>query len=176
MAKKSQKAQKGTGTRVQNHLHARIAYLYKATNYLQTATDTMREEVASDTSPLPERDALKGSHTGVSNEKGPFSFIARQYGSQLRAVSLKSQLRLDRDVKRSICKRCDSFLRPGLTCSETMENKSRGRKKPWADTRVVTCGFCKTQKRYPQGINKSIKLAARQKPQPPKEDEHHNQR
>ncbi|KAK2855702.1 hypothetical protein FQN49_004928 [Arthroderma sp. PD_2] len=173
MAKKAQKTQKGAGSRAQSHLHARIAYLYKATNYLQSATEARSQsQVASDTSSLPEQSTLKEPQPGVSSEKELCSALARQYGSQLRAVSLKSQLRLDRDVKRSICKRCDSSLRPGSTCSETIENRSRGRKKPWADTRVITCGFCGTQKRFPQGVvKKGVRLAERRKTKPSKEDE-----
>ncbi|EEQ30232.1 RNAse P Rpr2/Rpp21 subunit domain-containing protein [Microsporum canis CBS 113480] len=169
MAKKTQKAQKGSGSRVQTHLHARIAYLYKATNYLQSATSTKRNEDDSqsqrtnDTSSISKQNASKESQPRPSDKKKLFSSIARQYGAQLRSVSLKSQLRLNCDIKRSICKRCDSLLRLGLTCSETIENKSRGKKKPWADTQVIICGFCGTRKRFPQGSKKNIKLVDRQK-------------
>ncbi|EFE41758.1 hypothetical protein TRV_03503 [Trichophyton verrucosum HKI 0517] len=176
MAKKAQKAQKGSGSRAQTHLHARVAYLCKAADYLQSATspkpskDGNKSQVNYDTISISEQEISKGTlNPGVSREKNPFSYISRQYGNQLRAVSQKSQIRLNRETKRSICKRCDSLLRPGVTCSDTIENKSRGMKKPWADTRVITCGFCGTQKRFPQGVQKSVKLADRPKSRLPRE-------
>src|SRR5207247_2204446 len=89
--------------------------------------------------PAPVRDALPGH-----------SLIARQYLSQVRAVSLKCQLRLPGDIKRSVCKRCDSLLIPGSTCTEETENKSRGRKKPWADVLIVQCNTCGSSRRYPK--------------------------
>ncbi|EFQ97180.1 RNAse P Rpr2/Rpp21 subunit domain-containing protein [Nannizzia gypsea CBS 118893] len=176
MAKKAQKPQKGSGGRTQTHLHARVAYLCKAADYLQSATSHKpgkadnKSQVIYDTTSVPEQNISKETQQlGVSHGKDMFSSISRQYGNQLRAVSQKSQIRLVRETKRSICKRCDSLLRSGVTCLDTVENKSRGRKKPWADTRVITCGFCGTQKRFPQGVQKSVRLADRRKPHLPKE-------
>ena len=157
MAKEKTKSRKGSGGMVQSHLRARISYLNQASTFLQAAV-SKRSEMATK-SPVEAHCALPPSHvdrTGASN-------IARQYGSQARAVSLKSRLRIPRGTKRSICKRCDAFLVPGVSCREEIENKSRGSKKSWADVRVVKCGTCGTVKRFPQGKERSMKLEDRKK-------------
>ena len=74
---------------------------------------------------------------------------ARHLLSQLRSVSLKSQIRLTPDVKHSICKRCHSMLISGLTSSQFIQNASRSGQKPWANILVVTCDFCGAMKRFP---------------------------
>lgn len=71
--------------------------------------------------------------------------------SQLRSVSLKGQVRLSRDLKRSICKCCNAVLVPGRTSTTTIENESKGRRKPWADVFVVECTTCGIKKRFPVG-------------------------
>ncbi|KAN0067097.1 RNAse P, Rpr2/Rpp21 subunit [Elaphomyces granulatus] len=89
------------------------------------------------------------------------SGLSRLYISQMRGVSLKSQHRLPRLIKRSFCKRCDALLAPGLTCTEEIRNESRERKKPWADILVIRCTACGTEKRFPQTQKRSKRLAAR---------------
>ncbi|OXV08325.1 hypothetical protein Egran_03915 [Elaphomyces granulatus] len=89
------------------------------------------------------------------------SGLSRLYISQMRGVSLKSQHRLPRLIKRSFCKRCDTLLAPGLTCTEEIRNESRERKKPWADILVIRCTACGTEKRFPQTQKRSKRLAAR---------------
>jgi ribonuclease P protein subunit RPR2 len=80
----------------------------------------------------------------------------------MRGVSLKTQLRLPVEVKRSVCKRCDTLLIPEVNSTEEIRNASRGRRKPWADVRVVRCSTCGTEKRFPQTDRRSKKLSERQ--------------
>jgi len=87
--------------------------------------------------------------------------LPRLYISQMRGVSLKSQHRLPPSIKRSFCKRCDTLLTPDLTCTKEVQNKSRERKKPWADVLVIRCTACGAEKRFPQTKKRSKKLAAR---------------
>ncbi|PGH35480.1 ribonuclease P protein subunit RPR2 [[Emmonsia] crescens] len=199
------KAQKGNGGTGQNHIRARIAFLYKASTYLQSAsvskystkgaanrhtqaqahiqeqhkepvsqsllnnTVTNNSNINNSTtnSPVVHPDL---ENTGESKEPQPTqhvpaSKLSRQLASQMRGVSLKSQLRLPRDIKRSICKRCDSLLIPNSTCVEQVENASRGgsKEKPWADVRVVRCNSCGYIKRYPQTEKRSLKLVERKR-------------
>ncbi|KAK2791590.1 hypothetical protein FQN52_004781 [Onygenales sp. PD_12] len=179
------KAQKGSGGAAQSHRHlrARIAYLHQASLFLQSAS------VSTPTKPATSahiQNSSSNHHIKESNEpcnvpgpataqgnigtpnhqdvpRVPVSKLARQFASQLRGVSRKSQIRLSIDIKRSVCKRCDSLLLPNSTCVETVENASRGGKKPWADVRVVRCNSCGYQKRYPQTGKRSLKLAERKK-------------
>ncbi|KAL4917741.1 RNAse P Rpr2/Rpp21/SNM1 subunit domain-containing protein [Aspergillus aurantiobrunneus] len=87
--------------------------------------------------------------------------LARAYVSQMRGVSLKSQLRLAIEQKRSFCKRCDTLLIPGTNCMQETRNPSRGARKPWAEVRIVHCNICGTEKRFPQADKRSCKLPDR---------------
>lgn len=85
--------------------------------------------------------------------------LSRRLVSDLRAVSLKAQVRLAPAVKHSFCKSCNTVLIEGSTCSKELENRSKGRKKPWADMMVQKCNTCGVAKRFPLA-------AARQKRNP----------
>lgn len=161
----------------QRHLYCRMSYLYQAATHLMNArldggsgatdltTITTENKFPA---PLQSKSAhhaegahdikvetLKSlptiSHASVNqvstNTLGPSCHLV----SQLRAVSLKGQIRLSQAMKHSICKRCDALLFPGSTSSTRVENKSRGGKKPWADVLVTTCHSCGAAKRFPVG-------------------------
>ncbi|KAK2803700.1 hypothetical protein FQN50_006918 [Emmonsiellopsis sp. PD_5] len=179
------KAQKGSGGAAQSHRHlrARIAYLHQASLLLQSASVSAPTKPATsahvqnsssshhikESSPpcnvpgpaTAQENIATPNHQDVP--RVPVSKLARQFASQMRGVSRKSQIRLSIDTKRSVCKRCDSLLLPNSTCVETVENASRGGKKPWADVRVVRCNSCGYQKRYPLTMKRGLKLAERRK-------------
>lgn len=69
--------------------------------------------------------------------------------ADFRSVSLKSQIRVSPAMKRSICKFCDTLLVEGQTCTSTVENTSKGGRKPWADVLVIKCHTCHHVKRFP---------------------------
>jgi ribonuclease P protein subunit RPR2 len=56
-----------------------------------------------------------------------------------------------------MCKSCNTVLIPGRTVSQTIENPSKGGRKPWADVLVVTCLICGGKKRFPVGATKQLK-------------------
>lgn len=175
----------------QSHLRARISYLHRAAAYLQSAhtavpggiTENNAGETTTTTTTynntparaprtvpeIVENDTI-GEETQRAKEENSAKGVAasllslpRQYISQMRGVSLKTQLRLPIEVKRSFCKRCDILLVPNVTCVEEIRNASRDRKKPWADVRVVRCTACGTEKRFPQTDRRSKKLSERRK-------------
>ncbi|PYH79876.1 Rpr2-domain-containing protein, partial [Aspergillus uvarum CBS 121591] len=130
------KGKKDSAGGVNSHIRARIDYLYKAATFLQAQSSAHH---------LPQ--------------------LSRNYLSQMRGVSLKTQLRLPVDMKRSFCKRCDTLLLPGVTCTREMRNPSRGRRKPWAELLVIRCSTCGTEKRFPQTEKRSKKLTDRRQEQ-----------
>jgi ribonuclease P protein subunit RPR2 len=87
--------------------------------------------------------------------------IPLQLGADLQQVSRKAQLRLSVDMKRTICKRCNTILVHGRTATQTLENASKGGKKPWADVLVLECKVCGGKKRFPMGMEKQAKKGAR---------------
>lgn len=151
-------------------MRARLEYLHKAATYLHntpisdpglTVPQIIEQRGLSERQP----DAVNG------NLKAITASLPRQYVSHMRGVSLKSQLRLPIDVKRSFCKRCDLLLVPGINCAHEIRNESKGRKKPWADVLVIRCNACETEKRFPQTQKRSKKLAERRKEMKQEEDE-----
>ncbi|KAJ0424327.1 RNAse P Rpr2/Rpp21/SNM1 subunit domain-containing protein [Aspergillus carlsbadensis] len=162
---------KGSNGGVNNHVRARINFLYNAATLLQTPS---RKSQAVEHTVKPVEDKVmtgltpSEAHTngGVSRDHADrVPALARTYVSQMRGVSLKSQLRLPIEQKRSFCKRCDILLIVGNNCTEEIRNPSRGSRKPWAEVRVVRCTTCGTEKRFPRTDWRSSKLSARQKPQ-----------
>jgi len=149
------------------HVYSRVSYLYQAAAYLAANTKsgtTVQDDKSKDVQSENSTQALSREHENVSQASDrSVSAIRVQLGSQrhlashMRAVSLKGQVRLSRDVKRSLCKRCDAYLVPSSTCTSTLENKSRLNKKPHADVHILTCSSCGADKRFPIG-------ATRQKP------------
>ncbi|KAF8252347.1 Rpr2-domain-containing protein, partial [Wilcoxina mikolae CBS 423.85] len=113
-----------------SHLFARLSHLYQASTALATP-DTSNEA------------QLNSSTVNLS----------RFYLSCLRSVAKKSVIRLDPSIKRTICKRCDALLIPGVSCEHRIENKSKNGKKRWADVLIVECKTCRTVKRFPVGMD-----------------------
>jgi len=90
------------------------------------------------------------------------SRLALELGSDLQQVSRKAQLHVSKEVKRSICKSCNSILIPGRTATQRIENASKGGRKPWADVLVVQCDLCGGKKRFPIGAKRQGKKCDRE--------------
>lgn len=169
---------KKDGKNAQSHIRARLEYLRQAAAYFQEAsqqpsghkdpnagtrnaqgTDDLTSNMA-DTSREHEATPLVSSQQAGQS---PLTNISRVCVSQMRSVSMKTQNRLPVELKRSLCKRCDTLLVPGVNCSREIRNASRGGKKPWADVLVLRCSVCQTEKRFPQTEKRSKKLAERRK-------------
>ncbi|OCK78654.1 Rpr2-domain-containing protein, partial [Lepidopterella palustris CBS 459.81] len=143
------KTPKGAKGMLNKHLHSRISYLYQAATYLSFQSTTGGLQKAS--SELAPSISTKAVSSG----------LALQLGSHLRAVSLKGQVQLSQNVKRSICKCCNTILIPGRTSTTTVENNSRGGKKPWADVLLVECTTCGSKKRFPMGSKWQVRKTER---------------
>lgn len=180
MAKKSKVSQTSTNG-VNKHILARALYLYEAAKYLQ------QQKLHG-----PKKDGDGPASTGLKKNAGldattlefrksqeltgrPFLGKPSCLGEQRRLVSHqkgvcmkgKGQARLPVDLKRSICKRCETILEEPSTCSTIVENESRGGAKPWADVRVVQCLCCGTEKRFPIGSRRQLRKGKRgSKPNP----------
>ncbi|KAI0487323.1 RNAse P Rpr2/Rpp21/SNM1 subunit domain-containing protein [Xylaria cf. heliscus] len=122
-----------TTTSVPNkHLYSRLSYLHQAAAFLGSQVgsthDSKSESAATDQLRLN---------------------LARNLLTDLRATSLKSQIRLSPAIKHTICKFCDALLIEGETSTSVVENKSKHGKKPWADVLVVKCNACHGVRRFP---------------------------
>jgi ribonuclease P protein subunit RPR2 len=158
-------------------IFARISYLHQAAHYLshqQFASQSQRvvqmsEENHPETAKYGKLDESEGST--MANGMVTFSSraddatanlgVSRELASHIFAVSRKGVVKLSRELKSSICKRCNSVLVAGQTAESRVENKSRGGGKPWADVLVTTCVACGMQKRYPVGAQRQPKRKER---------------
>ena len=168
------------------HIHSRITFLYQAANYLsqvskedggypekaangeQASTKATEEKLPIDVSPQESSTVVGPVASSVSNipnqqqgleQNGSSTKIgqSQRLMSHLRAVSLKSQIRLSSSIKHSFCRHCESPLIPGSTSSSKIENTSRGGRKPWANILVVTCKICGASRRAPVGAERQRK-------------------
>ncbi|PWY83469.1 Rpr2-domain-containing protein [Aspergillus heteromorphus CBS 117.55] len=186
------KGKKDAAGGAQSHIRARLDYLYNAAIYLQSVANPhhpqpplvcrqagQNDEGGDYTAPriVPHvvtpssASGLEAAGQDAQATTDHLPQLSRVYMSQMRGVSLKAQLRLPVDVKRSFCKRCDTHLIPGTTCTQEIRNASRGRKKPWADVLVVRCSTCGTEKRFPQTEKRSKRLPERREEALQKEQE-----
>ncbi|KAF4124597.1 ribonuclease P protein subunit RPR2 [Geosmithia morbida] len=143
---------------VNRHVYARASYLYQAANYLAQAaitTTTPRDRQQQDgqlsspgsSPPAGSRTATVSSGAGRRAARN----LSRRMTSDIRSISLKAQVRHSPAMKSTMCRSCDSLLVEGQTSRTTVENASRGGRKPWADVLTVRCLVCGQVRRYPVG-------------------------
>ncbi|KAI2639385.1 Rpr2-domain-containing protein [Xylaria nigripes] len=135
---------KGQGSVPNKHLYSRLSYLHQAAAFLGSQTGISE---APETIPSALGFQTDGGDRHVADQ---FNLkLARHLLTELRATSLKSQIRLSPRIKHTICKFCDTLLIEGETSTSLIENKSKGARKPWADVLVVKCNTCGGSKRFP---------------------------
>ncbi|ORY67367.1 RNAse P Rpr2/Rpp21/SNM1 subunit domain-containing protein [Pseudomassariella vexata] len=139
--------QKGSGSVQNRPIYSRLSYLYQAAAHLGSASNDQKIDATT-------KQALEdGAHSTASQTQKSESHVkqamARNLLKELRAISHKTQIRISPAIKHTICKSCDTLLVEGDTCTSTVENKSKGGKKPWADVLVVKCKTCGGVKRFP---------------------------
>ncbi|SPO00008.1 uncharacterized protein DNG_02860 [Cephalotrichum gorgonifer] len=159
-------AKKQSGSVPNRAIYSRLSYLYQAAAYLGSQAPPSAD--SGHPRALGSWDESQAGPGAQDQTREPHKDIhataSRRLLSDLRAVSLKTQIRIDPSIKRTICKYCDTLLVEGTSCTSSVENRSRGGKKPWADVLVMKCGTCGREKRFPIS-------AARQKRRPFREGE-----
>ncbi|TVY21895.1 hypothetical protein LARI1_G000270 [Lachnellula arida] len=143
------KAAKGTVNVPNKILHSRVSYLYQAASYLaaqQPHSESGPTRYERDTSKTPsnhpksiETNGAEHSSSTTFSEAAAYRPASRRMISDLRSVTLKGQMRISPAMKHSTCKKCDTLLVDGSTCTNEVENKSKEGKKPWADVPILDC-------------------------------------
>lgn len=124
----------------QKHVHLRLAFLRQAASHL---ADRERDDIRRDLVMDEDQSQTPAVSTKTDNAQ------PRHIINQMKGVSRKAVVRLHRDTKRSICKRCDEVLIEGMTAVKRTENKSANRARPWADVHIIECKTCGALKRFP---------------------------
>ncbi|KAF2769479.1 Rpr2-domain-containing protein [Teratosphaeria nubilosa] len=146
---------KSKGSVPNKHLHSRLAYLQQAAIYL-TAQARKPDLGAVGDNQVDGRIALREA-SQFSTSGGLPSY----YASHIRQIAHKAVIRLPRDVKNSICRKCSTALIEGQTCTTRSENRSRDASKPWAEVLIYTCKTCGATKRFPISAKRQQKKATR---------------
>lgn len=144
------------------HIYARVSYLYQAATYLATNkkiaitnNDWQETYSANSSEGVQGGNATKSDNASTHTGDPRIAMGSQKYlVSHLRAVSLKGQVRLSREMKRSLCKRCDAYMVPASTYLSSLENQSRQSKKRCADVQVLACVSCGATKRFPIGASR----------------------
>jgi len=137
------KGKAGGGTVQNRAIYSRISFLQQAAIFLSASS--AQQQPASHSSA-----AAAASNPKSAGDSGPhLKGLARRLATDLRAVSLKTRIRLSPAAKQAVCKFCDSPLIEGQTCTSTVENRSRDGRKPWADVMGRKCHTCGHERRYP---------------------------
>lgn len=151
---------------VQNrHIYTRASYLYQAAVYLancaqraelgnqaEASPEDTKQQHGDNAPSLSKSETPSGRGNGqdqCSKEHKATINLSHQVVSDMRSVSLKAQIRQSPSIKQTICKYCDAVLIEGKTCHSSVENPSKGGRKPWADVLVIRCDTCGNVKRYP---------------------------
>lgn len=137
------------------HNYSRASYLYQAATYLATQVQD------SHAAPSLQQTG-QGPPIQSERQKRALQNMSRQAITDMRAVTLKAQIRQNSDLKRMICKFCDTLQLEGKTSVSTVENPSKDGKKPWADVLVVQCKTCSNVKRYPISAPRQKRRSQRQ--------------
>lgn|SRR5687767_1512877 len=157
--------QKGPNSVPNRHIYTRASYLYQAAQYLAsqqpqgTGTDPTEEPATEFITEEP----TSHQKPDTRRQNGPKN-LSRQMLTDMRIVTQKILIRQSPDLKRTICKFCDTLQIEGQTSSSSIENTSRGGRKPWADVLAIRCGTCGHVKRFPVSV-------ARQKRRPIRHEE-----
>ncbi|KXH31702.1 RNAse P Rpr2/Rpp21/SNM1 subunit domain-containing protein [Colletotrichum simmondsii] len=148
------------------HAYTRVSYLHQAASYLATVQIPDADSPPNSSSRSQEDAQL----ARIENLRSTNEKVARRFVSDIRAVSLKAQIRPSPSVKQMMCKYCDSLLIEGKSCTTTVENPSKGGKKPWADVMVTMCKTCSNVKRFPVNTSRQKRRPFRE----PKTTEGHD--
>ncbi|KAG2181530.1 hypothetical protein INT44_008345 [Umbelopsis vinacea] len=120
-----------------NFLHQAAILLSSLPEEDSQTADSSNTQQAPNTHDIASRDKSKIINKANEPALAPLS---RYYCSTMKNISKKLVLRLDPNVKRSICKKCDNVLIPSVTSDVRVKSR------PHKGT-VITCKSCRTQKR-----------------------------
>jgi ribonuclease P protein subunit RPR2 len=143
------------------HIYTRASYLYQAANYLARFPER-QDDNGQSAAAAPGDEQHSTSRKRDAQGQRAAQNISRRMVSDLKAVSLKGQVRQSPAMKRSMCKFCATVLIEGRNCHSVIENESKGGRKPWADVLVIRCSTCGNFKRVPVSARRQKRKHLRQ--------------
>lgn len=96
---------------------------------------------------------------GATQLGATHAVLLRNYARHVDLVSKKSVLKMTPRLKRSMCKKCQSVMIPGVTQTMEVQNLAKNGSDK-SDVLVYACIPCGTTKRFPVGKNREYELFA----------------
>jgi len=101
-------------------------------------------------------------HKAAESVSGTCNIIAANFGGQIKQISQKSQVKVDRSIKRKLCKGCNNLLKANVTADVKIFGKHRSQKKVG-----LTCHICRTRRAFllaePRKVDRTEKRERRKK-------------
>lgn len=137
--------------------YCRLSFMYQAASLLaavsadqsKTSDQAVSRKTNTDIHMEDDGDNISNPNAEKHRTATQTRNLSHRLLADFRSVSLKSQIRVSPAMKRTICKFCDTLLVEGQSCTSTVENASKGGRKPWADVLVIKCHTCHHAKRFP---------------------------
>ena len=152
------------GKASQKHLQARMSYLFDAALYFRGVHTSALKSTKDNRVTSHENHELAENSTASTVDQSNFASSDHIMISHMRSISTKATIRMDKKIKHQICKRCNAALIPFITSTRTLENKSKGGKKPWATVEIISCNVCGVSKRFPIGAKPQLRKTLRSGP------------
>ncbi|CAG8482597.1 12845_t:CDS:2 [Dentiscutata heterogama] len=141
------------GQVIHRELYQRMNFLYQAATLMTTITTSSTTTLAQTNNSInPEsifydmneldKSRKNSSINSSTNTKKSLIPLSRFYISTMKSIGTKQVLRIDPSIKRTLCKKCESVLIPGVT------SRIRIKSKPEPQLQVM-CTQCGTTRGYP---------------------------
>ncbi|KAM6490675.1 RNAse P Rpr2/Rpp21/SNM1 subunit domain containing protein [Amanita muscaria] len=123
----------------------RLNFLYQASVYLQNLSQTTLSPASTPVT-HEHKHAKKGTQERKRHRQRirTTDELSRAYIDTMLTVGKKTTVKMDPSIKRTLCKRCQSVLVPGLTVSVRVRKSTSHR-----HALELTCTFCGFERRIP---------------------------
>lgn len=92
------------------------------------------------------------SNTFATNKK--YELLSRNFARNVDGIAKKTVLKLSPSIKRTLCKKCNTLLIPGINMKIYTENKSKEQLDK-CEVLVNSCMTCGKKKRFPVGKDRN---------------------
>ncbi|KAI8583001.1 hypothetical protein K450DRAFT_225853 [Umbelopsis ramanniana AG] len=144
MPKKSDPSARAKNAIADNlQIYQHMNFLHQAAILLSSLPVDSQTADSSNTQQAPNtHDVASRDNSAIINktDEPALAPLSRYYCNTMKNISKKLVLRLDPNVKRSICKKCDNVLIPSVTSDVRVKSR------PHKGT-AITCKSCRTQRR-----------------------------
>ncbi|SAL99313.1 hypothetical protein [Absidia glauca] len=126
--------------------HIRMNFLCQAASLMATLSNPMPPQattLSNTTSTTKDRSKRRPYRSGLvwQEDSHGYHALSRYYNTTMKKIGQRMVLRLDPQLKRTICKRCSTSLIPAMTSTVRIQARPE-------TTTVTKCNICGDEKRW----------------------------